>query len=236
MPTMDFKDQFIFQDATTDGARRTKLSRSQKFVLGSFLLLQVVHSILFVVITIAQFKFWDFSFGSWGWKMERLVAALISMVLGVLILRETIGDKRRAWGLTLMLVIDVACYGFWAWTSEAPLTKIILTAQLVLAPFVLVALRQMMRRCGVTIADLSVAASAFVIAAVVVFVRGTYYPVNSPYWYPMPPLYYRLLTFSDFHWPQEKSLALLMTSYLALSWISEMVIKAWNKARGTRPQ
>jgi hypothetical protein len=230
---MDPKDQFISQDATPHGARLAKITRIQKFVLKAFLLLQVIHSLLFVVISTAQFVFQDFSFGIWGWKLERLVAALISMVFAVLILRETIADKRRAWGLTLMLAIDVACYGLWAWTAEAPLPKIMLTAQLALMSFVIVVLLKTMRSCGVSIADLFVAASAVVIAAVIVFVRGRYYPVASVYWDPAPPLCYRLLAYSDFDFPQEKSLALLMVSYLALSWISEMVFKARNKARGT---
>jgi hypothetical protein len=226
---MNIKDHLIFQDATPDGALLANLTRIQRFVLAAFLLLQAVHSLLFVVISTGQFVFQDFSFGIWGWQLERLVAALISLVLTVLILRETIADKRRAWGLTLMLVIDVAFYGFWAWTGEAPETKIILTTQLALTPFVIVVLLKTMRRCGVTIAELFVAASAVVIAAVIVFVRGTYYAVNSPHWNPVPPLYYRLLTYSDFHWPQEKSLSLLMASYLALSWISESVFKVWAK-------
>ena len=233
---MDPKDPFISQDATQDGARLAEVTRSQRFVLKAFLLLQIVHSILFVVISTNQFVFQDFSFGIWGWKLERVVAAFISLVLVVLILRETIADKRRTWGLTLMLVIDVACYGFWAWPREAPMTKILLTAQLVLTSFVIAVLNRTMRRCGVAIADLFIAAGAVVIAAVIVVLRGTFYIVNSPNWYPVPPLYYRLLTFSDFSWPQEKSLALLMTSYLAISWISEMVFKVWKKARGTQRQ
>jgi hypothetical protein len=231
---MDLKDQFISQDATQDGAHLAEVTRGQRFVLKAFLLLQIVHSILFVVISASQFVFQDFSFGIWGWKLERVVAAFISLVLVVLILRETIADKRRTWGLTLMVVIDVACYGFWAWPREAPMTKIILTAQLVLTPLVIAVLLKTMRRCRVAGADLIVMASAAVIAAVIVILRGTYYPANAPNWYPVPPLYYRLLTFSDFHWPQEKSLALLMTSYLAISWISEIGFRALEKARGTQ--
>jgi hypothetical protein len=219
--TMAF--QLLSRKSNPDNTHNAKLASGLNLALRAFILLQVIHSLLFVAISTTQLVSHDFSFGIWGWKLERLVAALLSQVIGVLILRETIADKRRVWGLTLILVIDVACYGFWAWTSEAPLTKTILTAQLVLAPFALVALSQMMRRCGVTVANLLMAAGAGVVASVVVFVRGAYYPVNSPDWFPTPPLYYRLLTYSDFHWPQEKSLALLIVSYLAVSWICELL-------------
>ena len=206
-------------------------ARSGKFVLRAFILLQAGHSLLFVVISISQFVFQDFSFGIWGWRLERLAAALLSLVLTVLILRETTGDKRWEWVLTLILAIDVACYGLWAWTREAPTTKVLLAAQLTMTPFVIANLLKTMRRCGVTVMDILVAGSAVLVAAVVVFLRGTYYPVNSPHWSPAPPLFYRLLAYSDFHWPQEKSLALLMASYLVLSWILKTTLSARHKSR-----
>jgi hypothetical protein len=228
---MNHNNLFFSQGTTPDGARlAAKVPRFQKLMLKAFLLLQAVHSIFFFAMSTTQFVLQDFSFGIWGWKLERLGAALISMVLVILLLRETFADKRRAWGLTLMLVIDVACYGFWAWTDEAPLFRIMLTAQLALMPFVIVALLKTMRNCGVTTVDFCAAASAVVIAALVVFVRGRYYPANSPNWYPLPPLYYRLLTFSDFHWPQEKSLALLMATFLTLSWIFQKATRTSKKS------
>jgi hypothetical protein len=220
---VDLKDRANSEEAIPDSTHPEKLSRSRKLVLQAFVLLQAVHSLLFVIISTTRFVSQDLFSGISGWQLERLVAALISLILVVLILRETIFDKRREWALILILAIDVVCYGFWAWTREALETKIMLAAQLALTPFVIAVLFKTVRRCGVTLADLFAAAGAIVIAAVVFFVRGTYFPVISTNWSPAPPLYYRLLTYSDFHWPQEKSLALLMLSFLAVAWIFDKI-------------
>jgi hypothetical protein len=73
-----------------------------------------------------------------------------------------------------------------------------------------------MRFFQITLREIVALMMALALSVVAVYLRSTYFPSNQVDWAIDPPFYFERLVYSNFHWPQENSLALVLLCYLPL--------------------
>ncbi len=208
-----------------DDGQPAQLKRSQSVVLISFIVLQVVHALFMALITSMVHLT-----GHSPWEqihLERVVGSVIVVTFLLSALRGIRHRSRWAWGLVLILAVDASCFAGWYWRYEEGFLKPLLALQLVMIPVVLATLVTARRIFGASGADIVLAGGSVILGTLVIFLRATYFPTNQIDWAINPPFYFELLVYSNFHWPQEQTLALLMVLYLAPAWIRRR-ISGWR--------
>jgi xanthine/uracil permease len=134
------------------------------------------------------------------------------------------------WGICLLTVFDLLCYtGLNQWIPRFHLDDLLLgiphIIQLALVfPAFIVLIRKRRAFC-INLPILIGLLIACAILIISVYLRAEYFPVNEPLWGVEPPLYYKRLTVSDLNYPQEKSLALLLLSFVAYYCVYELAIR-----------
>jgi hypothetical protein len=190
----------------TPSSGTDQLSKREKAVLNTFLIVQMFHSVLAlrVVRFVALVRRGESVIG------ESLPVAAIALLLEYALLRGLARGKRWAWGLAIILAIDVIAYASWSWTWEPPGPKVIMIFQLVLLPFGVMILWRKRKHFNATLTDWVTVAGAVLLAIAIVFIWGTYFPSGLIDWEIRPPEYQKLLAESSMDWPQERFLCLLM--------------------------
>ncbi|MBP1610909.1 MAG: hypothetical protein H6Q04_3144 [Acidobacteria bacterium] len=71
--------------------------------------------------------------------------------------------------------------------------------------------------------DLAAIACALPAAIFLIFIRAKFFPTNQIEWAIIPPYVIEKLTYSNFQWPQENSLALLVFLYLVFHYFFKTI-------------
>jgi hypothetical protein len=195
------------------GSEIIRFQKLEKTALYSFLCLQILHSVLFLFTGVLNF----IRFGHRQNYLESVLASAICVAVAAKCFRKI--NQCLSWTYVSvgLIALDVLAYTFWFWTHEDEWAKVILSGQLALVPAILIVWGKAIRRLQIRAIDAGLAFCAVLISASFVMLRARYFPLNEVDWAIVPTFYFERLVYSNFHWPQENSLALLLMSYFGLA-------------------
>jgi hypothetical protein len=167
-------------------------------------------------------------------SLEGLLCSLICLAVMFVVCLRVKYALPWVWGICMLAALNILCYTGWQqWTShlhlEDLLYGVIHGVQLALvipALFVLISRRRAFRINMLILIGLLIAGATLI---VFVYLRSEYLPFGGVTdWAVEPPFYYKRLDASGFNYPQEKSLALLLLSFIAYYSVYKLAVR-WKR-------
>ena len=207
------------------------ISKNEQRVLYCFLWIQIIHTTYFLIISGIE----SFTLPVWTHSIERFGASLIVLAVLSRIHREIHHGQTYAWEFLTIIVLNVICFAGWYWPYEDLIPKIILGIQLALVPISLFVLLRRQTVFHVTMQTFGRLLFVIVIFIAVVYLRSEYFVTNEVNWAIDPPFYFERLVYSNFHWPQENSLALMFLASLIVRYFFRVVTRRNIEIGSSRP-
>jgi hypothetical protein len=186
-------------------------------VLGSFVLIQTAHTLLFIGYFIAE------QIEARQFLIDRvpigfLAAWFLGLPLELYMLHVILRSRRVSWGLTVILTGNVLVLAQHEWAVGAFPHRFILVAQLLVVPFVVLVSRRATQRLGIGTVDWVALGCTLLIGLSCFLLSWRYFPVLQE-WEETPGLWQRMLWESRLTWPTECNFLLFGVIYLCLMWI-----------------
>jgi hypothetical protein len=198
-----------------------EIRKNEKLALYCFLWIQIIHTTYFLLVSGIEL----FTLPFWTHSVERFGASLIVLAVLAKVRYGICRGRTWAWGFSIIIALNVLCFAGWYWRYEDQIPKIILGVQLALVPMFLFVLIRKRIAFQVTMRPAIELPLAIVISIAVVYLRSEYFATNQVNWAIDPPYYFERLVYSNFHWPQENSLALMFLATLIVRYLSGAVTR-----------
>ena len=207
-----------------------------KWFLYLFIGAQILHTTLITIIYGANLFPYDKNLPRLS--LEGLICGLICLAVLFSVCFKLNYAFPWAWGICMLIVFDLLFYtGCHLWIPRSYLDDLLYgipyIVQLALAiPALFVLIKRRSAFCinrPILIGLFVAGASIFIF----VYFRSEYFPLNEPLWAVEPPFYYKRLTASGLEYPQEKSLALLLLSFVAYYSIYKLAIRRKREEEST---
>ena len=219
----------------------TRLSKGQIITLRTIIIIQMAHTLLWLVVDAPdRFVRVILSPGPRRTEMVPLGEALASgwiftllsaLIIEVALLRSLCKRESWVWIGTLLLLIDANIYMFWTQQFDSPVMVGIEIGLLLASPIGYLSLWNSRKAFAIRRIDFWQVPFALILAAVVIFISGFYFPRGTG-WELLPPLWFRIPIDSQFSFPQERSLVLMWGCYAAVAAFVWLIAKARRRAGG----
>ena len=207
------------------------IRKNEQLMLYCFLWAQIIHTTYFLIISAIHI----FTKPGWTLTVERFGASLIVLAVLARIHHEIHRGQTWAWEFSTIIVLNVICFAGWYWPYEYLIPKIILGIQLALVPLFLFVLIRRRIIFQVTIQTSVRLLLVIVISIAFVYLRSEYFAKMEVDWAIDPPFYFERLVYSNFHWPQENSLALMFLVSLIVRYFFQIVTRRNIEIGSSRP-
>jgi hypothetical protein len=198
-----------------------EIGKNEQLLLYCFLWVQIIHTTYFLLFIGIEF----FTRPFWSHSVERFGASLIVLAVLAKVHRGIHRGQTWAWEFSTIIALNILCFAGWYWRYEDLIPKIFLSIQLSLLPIFLFVLLRRRIVFQVTMLSTVKLLLAIVISIAVVYLRSQYFATNQINWAIDPPFYFERLVYSNFHWPQEISLALMFMATLIVNYFYRAVTR-----------
>lgn len=207
-----------------------------KWFLYLFIGAQILHTTLITILYGAMLFPYDMNLPRL--TLEGLFCGFICLAVLLSVCFKLKCSLPWVWGICVLAVFDLLFYtGFNQWIPHYYLDDLlygiphIVQLALVIPAFIVLLRKRRSFRVNMpTLIGLFVAGASVIIF---IYLRLEYFPLNEPLWGVEPPFYYRRLTASGLDYPQEKTLALLLLSFVAYYSIYKLAIRGKREEAST---